>query len=448
MLGVVKQDEGEFMELNIPKDEELKGLTVQCLGEAKIESPLVLENSLYVDDNDKVLVHSETKKVKQYLSRQEEPPAFEPAGPRKQIFFNPREISCGIVTCGGLCPGLNDVIRTIVLTLQWQYGVKKVLGFRYGYEGVSSNTRAEPLELNYSVVKEIQHKGGTILGSSRGPQDPVDMVDTLLKNKVNILFAIGGDGTFTGAHVISKEIKKRGLPISVIGIPKTIDNDIYCSEVSFGFGTAVEEARGAVSSAHDEAKAAFNGIGLVKLMGRDSGFIAAEASLANSDVNFCFIPEIPFKFEGEGNFLQRLEKRLAERQHAVIVAAEGAGQDLMKQSQYTRKDLSGNIRYSDVGSFLKQSITDYFTSKNIPVSLKYIDPSYTIRSCPANAGDSVFCLLLGRNAVHAGMAGKTDMFIGFWNQHFTHVPLTMAINKRKKVNPKGVLWQTILAMTE
>jgi 6-phosphofructokinase 1 len=436
------------MELNIPGDEELKNLDIHSLGEAKIKSPLKLDNSLFVDDDDKILVHSDLKKIKEYFACREIPPAFQPAGPRRKIFFNPEEITCGVVTCGGICPGLNDVIRTIVLTLQWQYGVKKVLGFRYGYEGMTSKARKEPVELNPSIVKEIQHKGGTILGSSRGHQNLEDMIKTLVKYKIKILFTIGGDGTLNGAHNLCKEIKKQGELISVIGIPKTIDNDIYCSETTFGFATAVEEARNSIAAANEEANAAFNGIGLVKLMGRDSGFIATEASLANSDVNFCLVPEVPFTLDGDKGFLRRLEKRLERKHHAVIVVAEGAGQYLMGQKKETVKDASGNVRHKDIGFFLKQSIKEYFKKKNIPITVKYIDPSYTIRSCPANAFDSVVCLFFGQNAVHAGMAGKTDMFISSWSQCFTHVPLTMAINKRKKINPKNIFWQTILAITD
>jgi 6-phosphofructokinase 1 len=334
------------------------------------------------------------------------------------------------------------VIRTITLTLEWQYGVKKVLGFRYGYEGLSSNARKEPMEMTASVVDGIQHIGGTILGSSRGHQESKDMVDTLCKHDVSILFVIGGDGTFAGAHEIAEEAQRRDLKLSVIAIPKTIDNDIFCSETTFGFATAVEEGRKAIAAAHEEARAAWNGVGLVKLMGRDSGFIAAGASLANSDVNFCLIPEVPFELE---DLLSRLEGRLTRKRHAVIVVAEGAGQDLIKKDTVI-KDESGNIRHADIGLFLKDRIKKHFKEKDLPLTIKYIDPSYTIRSCPANARDSIFCLAFGQNAVHAGMAGKTDMFIGYWNHHYTHVPLTAAIGRRKKIDVHGWAWEMMRTM--
>ena len=433
------------MQENVPSSKDIKNLAIESLGKAAIPSPLGFNKEFYVSDEQRVLVNAEVQSVNECLNNNQTPLSFEIAGPRQKIFFHPQDITCGIVTCGGICPGLNDVIRTITLTLKWQYGVKKVLGFRFGYEGLSSHAKKEPLELTDEIVDGIQHGGGTILGSSRGPHEPADMVNTLLKYQVGILFVIGGDGTFRGAHEISEEAQKRGIALSVIAIPKTIDNDIYCSETTFGFATAVEEARSAIAAAHEEARSAWNGVGLVKLMGRDSGFIAVGASLGTSDVNFCLIPEVPFALEGGDGLLALLEKRLIQKRHAVIVVAEGAGQDLI-HNETARKDASGNILHDDIGLFLKNTIKNHFKNKNLPITVKFIDPSYTIRSCPANAQDSIYCLQFGQNAVHAGMAGKTDMFIGFWNHHFTHVPLNEAIGRRKKINPDGGPWQMIRFM--
>jgi 6-phosphofructokinase 1 len=421
-------------------------LEVENLGKLSITSPLKFNSDVYVSDSAKVLFHSESNDIRPYFADHESTPMLEIAGPRKFLYFDPAETVCGIVTCGGLCPGLNDVIRAITLTCKLNYNVKKVLGFRYGYEGVSSNAKYPPMELTPETVDEIHHRGGTIIGSSRGPQDSKDMVKTLIKNRVNILFVIGGDGTLTGAHELVEEIQAQKLPISVIGIPKTIDNDIYGLETSFGFRTAVEEARKSISCAHEEAKSAYNGIGLVKLMGRDSGFITVDAALANSDVNFCLIPEEEFQLKGDNGLFARIEKRLERRHHAVIAVAEGAGQHLMKDMDL--RDKSGNKLKADIGPFLKSEILNHLKSKDIPATVKYIDPSYTIRSCPANARDSIYCLLLGQMAVHAGMAGKTDMFVGFWNQHYTHVPLEFAIHKRKKINTTGFMWQTLSAMCD
>jgi len=348
------------------------------------------------------------------------------------------------VTCGGLCPGLNDVVRTITLSLIWQYGVKNVYGFRYGYAGLTSKPPQPPLMLTAELMNDIHLKGGDILSSSRGPQDSDEMLDKLEQMGIGVLFTIGGDGTLRGARDLAEAIKKRGLKISVIGIPKTIDNDISGIEQSFGFSTAVEATRAAICGAHEEARGAWNGVGLVKLMGRDSGFIAAYATLANSDVNFCFIPEVPLALEG---FLSALEKRLDKRHHAVVVVAEGAGGHLTGGNDAPAKDASGNILRQDIGLILKEKIAGHFRRKEKPMSLKYIDPSYMIRSLPADSNDSAFCVMLGQNAVHAGMSGRTNMVVGYWNQYFVNIPMSLTVLKRKKVDPHGHLWQTVLEIT-
>jgi len=415
-------------------------LTILRLGECRVPSPM--SGVEFVNDEDHVLYHSTLKGVQTYLDKGKKPPYFEMAGPREEIYFDPSKLKCGIVTCGGLCPGLNDVIRAIVLALFHHYGVETVFGYRYGYGGLSYRHGHTPLKLNPEEVEDIHKKGGTILGSSRGPQDVSEMVDTLERMNVGILFTIGGDGTLRGAQAISKEIERRGLKVGVIGIPKTIDNDISHVDVSFGFETAVAESRTAIYSAHTEATGAKNGIGLVKLMGRESGFIAAYAALANNDVNFCLVPEVPFSLEV---LLEALKERLTRRGHAVIVVGEGAGQDLVGRPQ--ERDASGNIRLGDIGIFLRDRIKDYFREAGVEVELKYIDPSYTIRSMPANPRDSAFCLLLGHNAVHAGMAGRTNMVVGFWKNQFTHVPIRMAVSARKQIDPNGRFWSNVLSCT-
>ena len=421
-------------------DEPNLDLDIQKLGECRVASPM--SEIAFVKDSERVLYHSDPDEVKRYLCEKRDPPSFETAGPRKTVYFDPSKLKCGIVTCGGICPGLNDVIRAIVLSLFYHYGVPTTFGFRYGFEGLSCKYGHVPMELNPDKVKDIHHQGGTILGSSRGPQDVSDMVDTLERMNIGILFTIGGDGTLRGARSIAEEIDRRRLKISVIGIPKTIDNDISYIQQSFGFETAVTESKTAIYSANMEATGARNGIGLVKLMGRDSGFIAAYATLAHSDVNFCLAPEVRFDMDA---FLRILKDRLERKRHAVIVVAEGAGQDLMEETN--ERDASGNIRFGDIGLFLKEKIQAYFREIGMEFSLKYIDPSYTIRSMPASPPDSVFCLLLGHNAVHAGMAGRTNMVVGFWKDQFTHVPISLAVSRRKKIDPKGRLWNNVLEST-
>jgi len=415
-------------------------LQIETLGECRIPSPVSVGH--FTKDDENVLFRVTLPEIENYLASGRRPPAFEQAGPREKIYFDPSKLKCGIVTCGGLCPGLNDVIRSIVLSLHHHYGVRTVFGFPYGYEGLSYRYGHTPLELTPSAVGGIHEQGGTILGSSRGPQDTSEMVDTLERMNVGVLFAIGGDGTLKGARAISEEVKKRGLKISVIGIPKTIDNDISYVQKSFGFETAVSEAKRAIYSAHSEALGARNGIGLVKLMGRESGFIASYATLACNDVNFCLIPESPFSLQV---FLGALRTRLERRGHAVIVVAEGAGQNLLKDTG--DRDASGNVRFEDIGLFLRGEITNFFKGSNIQVSMKYIDPSYTIRSVPANASDAAFSLLLGQNAVHAAMTGRTNMVVGTWMNRYTHVPIALAVSKRKKIDPDGWMWASVLTAT-
>jgi 6-phosphofructokinase 1 len=419
---------------------EPEQLDIQSLGECRIASPI--KGIRFLENGDRVLVSSSLDAVNGIIAAGRQLPAFEKAGPRSRIYFDPSKLKCGIVTCGGLCPGLNDVIRAVVLSLYHNYKAKTVFGFPYGYEGLTHRFGHAPVELDPEAVSRIHEYGGTILGSSRGHQDISEMVDTLDRMNIGILFAIGGDGTLRGAQGIAEEVRRRGLKISVVGIPKTIDNDISYVERSFGFETAVSEAVKAIDAAHTEAKGARNGIGLVKLMGRDSGFIAVFASLARSDVNFCLIPESPFALD---RLLDSVRDRLQKRGHAVIVVAEGAGQDLMQSNG--ARDASGNIRFNDIGIFLKERIADYFQKMEMEANLKYIDPSYIIRGVPANPHDSAFCLLLGQNAVHAGMAGRTNMVVGFWMGTFTHVPIPLAVSQRKKVDPESWVWSSVLTST-
>lgn len=414
--------------------------TVARLGECRFPSPL--SGVRFTRDDERVLYHSRLKDIKTCLAEGEEPPAMEAAGPREKLFFDPQTLGCGIVTCGGLCPGLNDVIRALVLSLHRHYGVNRIYGFRFGYEGLVPRYGHEPFKLTPEWVSRIHELGGTILGSSRGPQDPAEMARTLADSKIGILFAIGGDGTLRGAQKIADAAAQQGLALSVIGVPKTIDNDVAYVQKTFGFETAVDEARRAIYAANTEAEAACNGIGLVKLMGRDSGFIAAFSVLVDSQANYCLVPEVPFTLE---NFLADLKGRLERRGHAVIVVAEGAGQELMAKT--AERDASGNFKYGDIGTFLRDAIVQNFKREGVKINLKYIDPSYIIRSVPANTHDSALCLLLAHSAVHAGMSGRTNMVVGFWNHQFTHVPISLAVSQRKKIDPEGALWSTVLAST-
>jgi 6-phosphofructokinase 1 len=368
---------------------------------------------------------------------------FERAGPRELLFFEPAKTKVALVTCGGLCPGLNNVIRSVYLQLHYHYGVPAVMGIRYGYSGFSSESSAAPMWLNADLVNNIHQLGGTLLGTSRGPVSPDIIVDFLEARGVSILFTIGGDGTQRGAHAVAEEIARRKLKISVIGIPKTIDDDVQFVNRSFGYFTAIEKAKEVIDSAHVEAHCVHNGISIVKVMGRDSGFIAAGATLASQEVNFTLVPEVPFKLEGECGLLAVLHRRLLERQHAVIVVAEGAGEHLMPPSE--ERDASGNLLHRDIGLFLRHKIRDHFAAQRLPVVIRYFDPSYYIRSVPASTVDSVLCDSFARHAVHAAMAGKTDMIVGLQHGVFIHVPIAMATTKRKRLSNEE--WAMVVTAT-
>ncbi len=419
-------------------------LEVATLGPCRYPSPYPADEP-FVDDRERVIVSADMSEIETVLATGASLPSFERAGPRRSLFFEPSTLTCGILTCGGLCPGLNDVIRSLVLRLTYGYGVRRVLGFRYGYAGLSGAPPAETMALTPSMVEDIHEHGGTLLGSSRGAQDLGDMVATLERRGVGLLFVIGGDGGLRGASALSGEIARRGLSIGVIGVPKTIDNDLDWISRSFGLVTAVDTARTVVTTAHEEARGAWNGIGLVRLMGRHAGFIAAGATLASADVNFCLVPEVPFVLEGPGGFFERLEARLDEKHHAVVVVAEGAGQDLMGPTDAL--DASGNRKLGDVGVFLRDRMAAYFTARGKTVPIRYIDPSYTIRSMPTNAFDSQYCLVLGQHAVHAGLSGKTNMVVGYWNQRFTHLPIPLAVRAGRRLDPRGDVWRRVLETT-
>jgi 6-phosphofructokinase 1 len=428
-------------------------LRVSTLGERRHRSPLPMSTlpddgvGDFVPDDSRVFHDVRFRAGDRPQSQgPTEPLAFERAGPREYLFFEPHETRAAIVTCGGLCPGINNVIRTLFFELTRNYGIREVLGIRFGYAGLNPKSGTPPISMTSQTVQGIHRLGGTILGSSRGPQDPKVTVEFLKARGTNILFCVGGDGTQRGAHAIAEEIARQNVPMAVVGIPKTIDNDIAHCRRTFGFATAVAEAVTIIDRAHIEATGVMNGVGLVKLMGREAGYIAAAATIASGDVNFTLIPEVPFELEGDDGLLTKLQRRLAARQHAVIVVAEGAGQNLLA-NRPDAVDASGNRVLGDIGPFLKTSVTEHFAARNLPVQVRYFDPSYHIRSCAANAIDSVLCEQFARHAAHAGMAGKTDVLIGSVHGEFVHLPLKTCTGQKKRMSPEDEWWSTVLAIT-
>jgi 6-phosphofructokinase 1 len=429
-------------------------LSIDTLGPCRITSPMahLLEargtSEHYVDAQDRVLLDDTLAGISARGVPPRDLPGMEPCGPRRQIFFDPAKTRAAIVTCGGLCPGLNDVIAGLVRSLTYHYKVRRVVGIRNGYQGFVPDYGHDVVDLTPETVRDISVDGGTVLGTSRGHQDPEEIVDCLERLHVNVLFVVGGDGSMRGAMEIVRVVGERGLLIAVVGIPKTIDNDIPYIDQSFGFQTAFSHASDAIRAATVEAKSTANGIGMVKLMGRHSGFIACYASLARSDADVVLIPEVPFALDGEGGLLAHLRRRVAERGHAVLVVAEGAGQELLGgHGDGGDRDASGNARLHDIGPHLRRRIADHFSDAGIETSVRYIDPSYAIRSVPANPYDSVYCVRLSQAAVHAAMSGRTSMVVGRYRRRFVHIPMKVAVSRRNQVDPHGDLWMAVLEST-
>jgi 6-phosphofructokinase 1 len=441
-----------------PATREPIDFSVESLGPRTVDSPLAPRllarrtTHHYIEETDRVLFDDTLSKVSRRAATPgdlEDLPSLEPTGPRKKIFFDPSKTRVGIVTCGGLCPGINNVIRGLVSELTNHYGVRRIYGFKNGYQGFVPRYGHDVVDLTPESVSGIDGEGGTILGTSRGQQDAVEVVDCLERMGISILFVIGGDGTMRGAQKISAEIKARDLKIAIVGIPKTIDNDIPFIDQSFGFQSAFSEATRSIRSAKVEARTAPNGVSIVKLMGRHSGFIACYAALAQNDADFVLIPEVPFTLDGPGGFLEKLREKVASQGHALVVAAEGAGQELFDPSGDGAglRDASGNKRLQDVGSLLRKAITDDFAARDLELNMRYIDPSYVIRSVPANPYDSVYCIRLAHAAVHAAMAGRTNMVVGRWRRRFVHIPIALAVSARNQVDPHGDLWWSVLEAT-
>ncbi|KAL6582983.1 ATP-dependent 6-phosphofructokinase 5, chloroplastic [Orobanche minor] len=381
----------------------------------------------YINNNDRVL-------LKQWVHR---------AGPREKIYFKPEDVKAAIVTCGGLCPGLNDVIRQIVITLEI-YGVKKIVGIPFGYRGFSDSSLSE-MPLSRKVVQNVHLSGGSLLGVSRGGPTVSDIVNSMEERGINMLFVLGGNGTHAGADAIHEECRERRLKIAVVGVPKTIDNDILLMDKTFGFDTAVEEAQRAINSAYIEAHSAYHGIGIVKLMGRSSGFIAMQASLASGQIDICLIPEVPFNLHGPHGVLNHLKYLLERKGSAVVCVAEGAGQDLLEKTNAT--DASGNTILGDIGVYIQQETKKFFKGIGFPADVKYIDPTYMIRACRANASDGILCTVLGQNAVHGAFAGYSGITVGICNTHYVYFPIPEVINQPKVLDPNSRMWHRCLTST-
>lgn len=414
-------------------------LVVDMLGKPEIDSPVRLTS--YIGEEERFLFDLNPENLIQQVSAQKELCTIERGGPRKKIFFDPHKTRAAIVTCGGLCPGINNVIRSVTLELLYQYKIISVIGYRFGYKGMADPS-IQPMELNSETTNGIGELGGSILASSRGPQEVDKMIDRLLADSIDILFVIGGDGSLKGALALQEGIARRNLKIGVVGIPKTIDNDLNFISKSFGFQTAYSKAVESIRAAHTESLGTPNGIGIVKVMGRHSGAIAAHATISSQIVNFCLIPEFSFELK---DLMEALVKRLEKRSHAVIVIAEGVAQETINKEN--KRDASGNLILTDSGIWLKGEIAKYLSAAGIEHNIKYIDPSYIIRAIPASPNDALFCSMVGQYAVHAAMSGRTAVVIGQWNHYFGTIPIRLVVGSQKLVNINGTIWRSVLEST-
>jgi 6-phosphofructokinase 1 len=419
--------------------------SIPRLGEPARPNPLLLPSrATLAEPHERVLADPYVEAARAAFASGVEPASFEIAGPRERIFFDPAKTRAAIATCGGISPGLNDVIRALVVELGKRYGVREIFGVRHGYNGLARPGKLA--KMTAALVESAPARGGSILGTSRGTPPVAEIVDTLLAHRIDLFFPVGGDGTLRGALEIAEEAARRHAAIAVVGLPKTIDNDIPWVRRSFGFETAVRTAADSIRAAFGEATSVRNGVGLVKLMGRNAGYLAAAATLASGVVDFCLIPECPFGLRGEEGLLELLRKKVLMQGHAVVVIAEGAGQVLFAGEDFGR-DASGNPKLGDIGPRLKDEIEEHFRAERTRVAIKYIDPSYLVRSAPAGTADSLHGTRLAQGAVHAAMSGRTGMLIGYWHGQITHVPLTALRGQERRVNPEGELWWNVLEST-
>ncbi|KAG8049861.1 hypothetical protein GUJ93_ZPchr0009g259 [Zizania palustris] len=354
--------------------------------------------------------------------------AYHRAGPRREVAFDPVRVRAAIVTCGGLCPGMNTVVRELVVGLSELYGVRGggVFGVRNGYGGFYSEE--EPVPLEPETVEQWHKAGGTVLGTSRGGFDLGRIVGAIERRGFNQVYAIGGDGTMRGAVKIFEEVRRRRLPVAITGIPKTVDNDVGIIDRSFGFHTAVEEAQQAIAAGHVEAESAVNGVGLVKLMGRSTGHIALHATLSSRDVDCCLIPEENFYLHGAGGLFEFLYHRIKKNGHAVVVVAEGAGQGLIPTNTDAprRDDESGNPAFLDVGAWLKAELKAWWEEEH---------------------ADNLYCTLLAHSAIHGVMAGYTGFVSGPINGNYAYIPMAEVAEGKNPVDTKDHKWAWVRSIT-
>jgi len=352
----------------------------------------------------------------------------------KHIWWEPKKVKAALITAGGLCPGLNSIIQGVTNCLWRDYGVRQIVGITAGYNGLSDPAKHPSMLLTPELVEDIHMRGGSILKAGRGGFNAAKICETLRAGGYTHLFVIGGDGTQYAGHLLYVEARKQKLPISVVGVPKSIDNDVLFVDRTFGFDSAVEAAAGVIRNGWVEATSCPNAVGIVKLMGRDAGFVAAHAALASNLVDLVLVPEVEVEME---DVLQFVDATLAHKGHMVVVVAEGAGQAHVATGQ---KDASGHTVYGDVGVYLRDTLNKHLKPKGGRTF--YIDPSYIIRSVPPTPNDHIYCARLANNAVHTAMRGYTGVCVGAIHNIIVILKSKLIASGKKQLKIKSSTWQS------
>jgi len=328
-----------------------------------------------------------------------------------------------MLTGGGDCPGLNAVIRAVVRKGERHYG-DELVGFLDGWKGVLER---QTMPVDVARCRGLLPKGGTILGTSRtnpykvegGPQKALD---NLRAEGIDALIAIGGDDTLGVANKLSNE----GL--LVVGVPKTIDNDLSATEVTFGFDTAVQIASDAIDRLHTTAES-HDRVMVVEVMGRHAGWIATEAGIAGGAAEI-LIPEEPFDIDA---ICRRLQGRHDRGRYAsLVVVAEGAVPvEGTMEVQSGELDAFGHVRLGGIANRVAQGIEERTGFETRVTILGHVQ-----RGGTPTAFDRILATRFGVAAIDAVHEGVTGQMVALQAGQIVRVPLAEAVGKSKTVDPQ------------
>ncbi len=350
-----------------------------------------------------------------------------------------------ILTGGGDAPGLNAVIRAAVKTAKIQYGAH-MLGIPDGYDGLVQH--AEPWPLDVSEVAGLLYRGGTILGTSnRG--DPFsypvekdgkivkedksdDLIECLKELRIDALIVIGGDGSLAIANALFQK------GINVVGVPKTIDNDLKATEVTFGFDTAITTATEALDKLHTTAESHHRAM-VMEVMGRDAGWIALECGIAGG-ADVILIPEIPFSWDSIMKKIENRSKRGSK--FSIIVVAEGAVPEGGEQViQASADETHGLVRFGGIGHLVGEQI-----AKNLKMETRVTVLGHIQRGGKPSTFDRLLSTRFGVEAVHMVVRGEFGQMVALRGGKIIGVPLEEAVGQQKLVDPEGQMIKTAEAI--